>query len=76
MALDQIKEKGYAEKYYGDDREKILIGINFDSESKTVDDWKYEVLEWKVVTPKKMPISYFMGIFTNKCTQKKWKITH
>ena len=44
-ALEQIKEKGYAEKYYGDDREKILIGINFNSEAKTVDGWKYEVLK-------------------------------
>jgi hypothetical protein len=43
-ALNQIKEKGYAEKYYGDSREKILLGINFNSELKTVDDWKYEVL--------------------------------
>ncbi len=45
IALDQIKTKGYAEKYYGDDREKILIGINFNSELKTVDDWKYEILK-------------------------------
>lgn len=44
-ALKQIKEKGYAEKYYGDKREKILIGINFSSEAKTVDDWKYEILQ-------------------------------
>lgn len=43
-ALDQIKEKGYAEKYYGDEREKILIGINFSSELKTVEDWKSETL--------------------------------
>lgn len=43
-ALQQIKDKGYAEKYYGDQREKILMGINFSSELKTIDDWKYEVL--------------------------------
>ncbi|MGB1207329.1 MAG: PD-(D/E)XK nuclease domain-containing protein [Chitinophagales bacterium] len=43
--MQQIKEKGYAEKYYGDSREKILIGINFSSELKTVDDWKYEVFK-------------------------------
>ena len=44
-ALKQIKDKGYAEKYYGDKREKILIGINFSSELKTIDDWKHEILE-------------------------------
>lgn len=43
IALNQIKDKGYAEKYYGDNREKILIGINFSSELKTVDDWKYDI---------------------------------
>ncbi|MEN0050203.1 MAG: PD-(D/E)XK nuclease domain-containing protein [Bacteroidota bacterium] len=43
-ALEQIKTKGYAEKYYGDDQEKILIGINFSSEAKTVDDWAHEML--------------------------------
>ncbi len=45
IALDQIKDKKYAEKYYADEREKVLIGINFSSEQKTVDDWKYEVVE-------------------------------
>lgn len=44
-ALIQIKDKGYAEKYYGDKREKILMGINFSSELKTIDDWKHEILE-------------------------------
>ncbi|MEN0045896.1 MAG: AAA family ATPase [Bacteroidota bacterium] len=43
-ALQQIKKKGYAEKYYGDEREKVLLGINFSSESKTVDDWTFEVV--------------------------------
>ena len=45
IALNQIKNKGYGEKYYGDGREKILIGINFSSELKTVNDWKYEILK-------------------------------
>ena len=44
-ALKQIKDKGYAEKYYGDKREKILMGINFSSELKTVSDWKHEILK-------------------------------
>ena len=43
-ALQQIKDKGYAEKYYSDDRQKILIGINFSSQLKTVDSWKHETL--------------------------------
>jgi len=42
-ALKQIKDKEYAEKYYGDSREKILVGINFNSKLKTVEDWDYEV---------------------------------
>jgi hypothetical protein len=45
IALEQIKTKGYAEKYYADSREKILLGINFNSELKTVDDWKSEMFE-------------------------------
>ena len=45
IALQQIKDKGYAEKYYGDKREKILMGINFSSELKTIDDWKHKILE-------------------------------
>ena len=44
-ALQQIKDKGYAEKYYGDSREKVLIGINFSSEQKTVDGWKCEIFK-------------------------------
>lgn len=44
-ALQQIKDKGYAEKYYGDKREKILMGINFSSELKTIDDWTHEIVE-------------------------------
>ncbi len=44
-ALDQIKTKGYAEKYYADNREKILLGINFNSELRVVNDWKHEILQ-------------------------------
>ena len=39
-ALKQIKDKGYADKYATDPRPKVLLGINFSSEQKTVDDWK------------------------------------
>ncbi len=43
-ALQQIKDKGYAEKYRADPREKVLVGINFSSELKTVEGWQEEVL--------------------------------
>ena len=42
-ALQQIKDKGYAEKYRADPREKVLLGVNFSSELKTVEGWKTEV---------------------------------
>ncbi|MFN3786273.1 MAG: PD-(D/E)XK nuclease domain-containing protein [Thiothrix sp.] len=42
-ALQQITDKGYAEKYRADPRPKVLVGINFSSEMKTVADWKSEV---------------------------------
>jgi len=42
VALKQIKDRGYAEKYVGDKRETVLLGINFSRESKTVDDWVME----------------------------------
>lgn len=39
-ALDQIEEKGYAEAFAGDNRKLFKIGINFDSETKKINDWK------------------------------------
>lgn len=41
-ALNQIKQKQYAAKYADDKRSIILIGINFDSEKRMIDDWLYE----------------------------------
>ncbi|MBI4645559.1 MAG: AAA family ATPase [Bacteroidia bacterium] len=41
-AIKQIKEKNYAEKYADDKRKKTLIGINFNTEAKRVDDYKHE----------------------------------
>lgn len=43
-ALRQIKDKGYAERYRADPREKVLVGINFSSATKTVEGWKAETL--------------------------------
>ncbi len=42
IALEQIKQRGYADKYRLDERSKILLGINFSSQEKTVDDWLSE----------------------------------
>ncbi|MEZ4863827.1 MAG: AAA family ATPase [Caldilineaceae bacterium] len=35
-ALTQIKDRGYADKYAADPRSKVLIGINFSSQDKTL----------------------------------------
>lgn len=45
VALQQIQDKRYAEKYYVDSRKKVLLGINFNTELKTIDDWKFDILE-------------------------------
>ena len=42
-ALTQIREKGYAAKYQTLDKEVLALGINFSSESKSVDEWKVEM---------------------------------
>ena len=39
-ALKQIEEKGYADAFKGDNRILYKVGINFDSETKKIDDWK------------------------------------
>lgn len=44
-ALAQIEAHGYADKYAADARPKVLIGINFSSQTKTVDDWLKEDVE-------------------------------
>lgn len=43
-ALKQIEEMRYAMPYMADSRKKILIGINFSSESRRIDDWNVEYL--------------------------------
>lgn len=42
-ALKQIKARGYADKYAADPRPKVLIGVNFSREQKTVEGWLVEV---------------------------------
>ena len=44
-ALAQIKERGYADKYTADPRPKMLLGINFSREEKTVEGWETEMVE-------------------------------
>lgn len=43
-AMQQIKDKGYAEKYRADPRPKVLVGVNFSSEAKTVEGGESEAL--------------------------------
>ena len=43
-ALNQIKEKHYAEKYLVDGKKIVLIGSSFDEEKRTIRDWKVELL--------------------------------
>ena len=46
-AIQQIKEKRYADKYSGDKRHITLLGFNFDTENKMIDDYKEQVLSAK-----------------------------
>ena len=39
-ALKQIEEKGYARPYEADSRKLYRIGVNFSSETGTIDDWQ------------------------------------
>lgn len=39
-ALQQIVDKGYAEKYRLSGKPITLVGVNFDSQQRTVTDWK------------------------------------
>jgi hypothetical protein len=41
-AIEQIREKGYHHKYADDPRHKILVGIDFDTESKTMSGYEVE----------------------------------
>ncbi len=43
-AMQQIKERGYHEKYAADPRPKVLLGINFSSTQKSIDDWTSETI--------------------------------
>ena len=44
-ALEQIRQKGYHEKYLGEGRAVYLIGISFDSQEKNITDFEWERVE-------------------------------
>ena len=41
-AITQIKEKGYADPYKADNRQKFMVGISFDADSKKFQDIEVE----------------------------------
>ncbi|WP_024465690.1 ATP-binding protein [Treponema pedis] len=41
-ALQQIKEKNYAERYRAENKKIVLIGVSFNAEEKTVGEWIIE----------------------------------
>ena len=44
-ALEQIKSKGYHEKYLDDSRTVYVVGISFDSQEKTITEFEWEQVE-------------------------------
>jgi len=44
-ALNQIKTNGYAAKYMASGKKIVLIGSSFDEQTRTIKDWKTEVLD-------------------------------
>ena len=44
-ALSQIKKNGYAERYKADNKKIVLIGSSFDEQTRTIKEWKTEMLE-------------------------------
>ncbi|MDO4180939.1 MAG: AAA family ATPase, partial [Bacteroidales bacterium] len=43
-AMEQIEARGYTKPYIGDKRKVICIGMNFSSETRTVEDWEEKSL--------------------------------
>ena len=44
IALQQIHSKAYAERYSESEKTVVAVGINFDSKTKSVNDWKFEAI--------------------------------
>lgn len=45
IAIDQIKEKKYFERYLDKSKKIILVGINFSSKDKNIDDYTSEIFK-------------------------------
>ena len=43
-ALAQIKDKKYASAFADDKRKKVLVGINFSEDNRTIDEWEINIL--------------------------------
>ena len=43
-ALRQIEDKGYAEPFRNDQRQLYVIGVNFSSETRGIEEWKIKTL--------------------------------
>ncbi|MEZ4658973.1 MAG: AAA family ATPase [Caldilineaceae bacterium] len=43
IALQQIREKQYAQSFLGGSKMVILLGIAFDKESRNITDWQHEI---------------------------------
>ncbi|MGP1601487.1 ATP-binding protein [Treponema sp.] len=41
-ALNQIREKGYADKFSGSGKKVIAVGTSFDEKKRTIKDWKIQ----------------------------------
>lgn len=44
-ALRQIREKGYADRFAGSGKKVVCLGLNFSSETRTVESWATEVMK-------------------------------
>ena len=44
-AINQIKKNRYAAQYKADEKKVVLIGSSFDEDTRTIKDWKTEVLD-------------------------------
>ena len=43
-ALAQIEDKKYASAFADDKRKKVLVGINFSEDNRTIDEWEINIL--------------------------------
>ena len=43
-ALDQILNREYRKQFSLDDRQTILVGVNFDTKARVLNEWKSQIL--------------------------------